>query len=93
MKRLRFINPFSAARAFAVVGGGVTALLEVPTVLFRAVGILAITPQLDTVLPVIIRGVGVIVFVPLFLFLATMICCRFYNGYAEKFGGIEVDCS
>ena len=92
MKRLRFINPFSAARALAAVGGGVTVLLEVPTAIFRAVGIFAITPQLSALLPGVIHSLTVIVFVPLFRFLGILVCCRFYNGYAEKFGGIEVDC-
>lgn len=91
MTRLRFINPYSAARAGAAVSLGFTLLIEIPATVLRVAGIFRLNQGVAPVTGVVMSMGAVVLVVPLLIFVSLVICCRLYNWYAEKFGGIEVD--
>jgi hypothetical protein len=92
MKQLRFIDPYSMARAGAVVGLGFTALIELPLMgvhLLKQVASKSVVSREWLVL--LSKGSLSLLIIPSFIFISLMIAARFYNWYAKKFGGIEVD--
>ena len=91
MTRLRFINPYSAARAGAAVGLGFTVIIEIPAAILRVAGIFRLNQGVSAIGPVMMSALVAMVGVPLLIFVSLVICCRLYNTYADKFGGIEVD--
>ncbi|NBV84259.1 hypothetical protein EBR57_09105 [bacterium] len=88
---LRFINPYSAARAVAAVSLGLTIIVEIPTALYQVVGIFRFDKGISVLGHILMSSLAPVVIVPLFVFVTVVIVCRLYNRYAEKFGGIEVD--
>jgi hypothetical protein len=91
MTRLRFVNPYSAARAGAVVGLGFTGIIEIPAAILRVAGIFRLSQGVSAIANGMMSSLIVIIVVPLLIFVSLVICCRLYNWYADKFGGIEVD--
>ncbi len=91
MTRLRFVNPYSAARAGAAVGLGFAVIIEIPAAILRVAGILRLDRGVSAIANVLMSSLIVVVVAPLLIFVSLVICCRLYNWYADKFGGIEVD--
>lgn len=90
MKRLRFIDPYSAARVAAMLTAGVAIVCGGPVmtlhsfISFRNGHHGQVLKDLGASLELIIVTVAIV-------FLFVVIGCRIYNWYAKKWGGIEVD--
>lgn len=91
MKQLRFINPFSAGRAAAFLGFAAVVLFEIPEFFVLAIALLKSGKFVGIGSESIFLHLARVLVVPLLTFVTVVIIARFYNWYAMRFGGVEVD--